>query len=361
MTAILDDLTAAQREAVTHINGPLLVVAGPGSGKTRVITRRIAHLAYCGIRPWSILAITFTNKAADEMRRRVDELVDRKGVWLSTFHAFCARQLREFAPRIGYGRNFAIADADDSRRAVAEILKEMQLPREEWNPSSVRDAISVHKSRRLLPGDVTARAEATGNFRTEVLAKVFARYEKRLKTADSMDFDDLLLMTVRLLEDDARALRKLRRRFEFILVDEFQDTNRVQYDIARLLSEKHRNLCATGDPDQSIYGWRGADLSNILEFERDFPEAKVVHLDRNYRSTGTILAAADSVVANNAGRFERRLYTTNDEGAKIRLARAADGGDEATAIADAIAAELASGTPGGGIAVFYRVAWLSRE
>jgi len=361
MSDILSDLTEAQREAVTHINGPLLVIAGPGSGKTRVITRRIAYLIFCGIRPWNILAITFTNKAAGEMRRRVDDLVEERGVWISTFHSFCARQLRRWADRLGYGRDFTIFDSDDSRKLITQIIKDEELLKEDWQPASVQAAISSHKSQLNTADDVARLAESTGEARQSVMARIYRRYQAELRRANCMDFDDLLMQMVLLLRRDADAVQRLAAQHQFVLVDEFQDTNQSQYEIVRLLSQGHRNLCATGDPDQSIYGWRGAEIRNILNFESDFPDAKVVFLERNYRSTGTILEAADAVVARNLKRKKRRLYTTNPEGEKIHITAFEDGAREAQAAAERIAENIAAGVGPDEIAVFYRVNWLSRQ
>ena len=359
MPDMLEGLTQAQREAVTHINGPLLVIAGPGSGKTRVITRRAAYLVYCGIKPWNILAITFTNKAAGEMRRRVDALVAQKGIWLSTFHSFCARVLREFAQRLGYGRDFMIFDADDSAKLIREILKEMALSHEDFKPSSLHEAIGAAKERFMTPEDLAEAAQ--GDFRQQVAARVYGEYERRLAAANAMDFDDLLLNMAVLIRRDEDVLRKLRNRHQFVLVDEFQDTNRSQYVIARLLTEKHRNLCVTGDPDQSIYGWRGADINNILNFEKDYPDAKVVFLDRNYRSTKTILSAANCVVERNTQRKPHTLYTERPEGDKIHLVQCRDSREEGQEIARAIQSLIQEGHAPRDVAVFYRVNALSRQ
>ena len=283
MTNILDGLTESQREAVTHINGPLLIVAGPGSGKTRVITRRIAHLIYCGIRPWNILAITFTNKAAGEMRERVDRLVTEKGVWLSTFHSFAARHLRTFAERLGYSRDFSIYDSSDSLGAISDAMKECELDKANFKPSAFQSAISDAKGRLLGPEEYAENLSEAGNFFRKKVAPVYIAYQRSLRAANAMDFDDLLMNMGRLLTEDADCLATLQDRHQFILVDEFQDTNPTQYRICSQLAAGHQNLCATGDPDQSIYGWRGADISNILDFENDFPGAKTVFLDQNYR------------------------------------------------------------------------------
>ncbi len=358
MPEILEGLTDAQREAVAHINGPLLVIAGPGSGKTRVITRRIAHLLYCGIRPWDILAITFTNKAAGEMRARVEALTSQKGLVLSTFHAFGARVLREFAERLGYKRDFTIYDADDSRRAIGESMKALEISKDVIQPKVVQSAISSFKEKFIAPEDVPADATDLGAL---LVRRIYAAYAERLAAANAMDFDDLLMKTALLLRTDAHALERLRGRHKFILVDEFQDTSRSQYIIARLLAEEHRNLCVTGDPDQSIYGWRGAEISNILDFERDFPETKTVFLDRNYRSTKVILAAANSVVEQNVERKPRELYTQNAEGEKILLCECSDSAEEAETICRKAAALIEGGAAAKDIAVFYRVNSLSRR
>ena len=358
MAGILEGLNDAQRQAVTHINGPLLVVAGPGSGKTRVITRRIAYLVHCGIHPWNILAITFTNKAANEMKQRVEALVTQKGIRLSTFHSFCARILREFAARVGYTRDFTIYDAQDSLKVVQQVMKEAGEAREGVTGRLVQALISAAKGRFQTPEEFAAEARGPAEL---VAAGVYGEYQRILKSANAMDFDDLLMMTGVLLRQDEDALGKLRHRHQFVLVDEFQDTSRSQYIIARMLTEKHRDICATGDPDQSIYGWRGADITNILDFERDYPEAKVVFLDRNYRSTATILSAANNVVSANTMRKERTLTTENPVGEKIRLIGASNSADEASGITATVKRLLAEGLPPKEIAVFYRVNALSRE
>jgi DNA helicase II / ATP-dependent DNA helicase PcrA len=358
MTDILQDLTPAQQEAVKHINGPLLVVAGPGSGKTRVITRRVAHLLYCGIKPWNILAITFTNKASAEMRERVEALTTHKGLWLSTFHAFAARTLREFADRVGYGKDFVIYDADDSRKTIADIMKEMEIPKEEFNPRAVQAAISTAKEQFTRPDEF---AEGADDYASQIIARVYKRYDERLRKANAFDFDDLLMKLAQLLQTDSQALEKMRERHKFVLVDEFQDTSRSQYIIARLITQEHRNLCVTGDPDQSIYGWRGADINNILDFEKDYPEAKLVFLDRNYRSTQTIVNAANSMVSHNTQRKDRTLYTENVEGEKISVVQCYDSKEEAASICRTATQLVGAGVAPKDIAIFYRVNALSRE
>lgn len=357
MPDILEGLTDAQRQAVTHINGPLLVVAGPGSGKTRVITRRIAHLLYCGIKPWNILAITFTNKAANEMRERVAALGAQEGVWLSTFHSYCARVLRQYADRMGFRKDFTIYDDDDSARLIQQLMKEGAIDKERVTPRIIQTLIGAAKERLVAPEEYEA---APSDPAQKAAAQVYAGYQARLAAANAMDFDDLVMKTALLLRQHADVLEQLRRRHQFVLIDEFQDTSRSQYMIAGLLTREHRNICATGDPDQSIYGWRGADIHNILDFERDYPEAKVVFLDRNYRSTKTILAAADQLIAANTERKERTLYTNNPAGEKIRLIQSDNPNEEAGCVAGIVGQLIEDGFAARDIAVFYRVNWLSR-
>ncbi|MCY3023920.1 MAG: UvrD-helicase domain-containing protein [Planctomycetota bacterium] len=288
---VFADLNPPQREAVATLEGPLLILAGAGSGKTRVVTRRIANLIAHGARPWEILAITFTNKAAAEMRRRVEDLVGQAGVWLSTFHSFCARVLRREAEVLGYTRDFTIYDEEDSLSLVKDIVKRLGLEEDKrFSARNVRQAISRTKN-STLRGDELPQ----GLFHERVLSGVFEEYEAALRKNQGLDFDDLLRQAVVLFTDHPDVLERYRNRFRYVLVDEYQDTNRCQYHLIQLLGQKHRNVCATGDPDQSIYAWRGADVRNILSFEKDFPEAKIVKLEQNYRSTQHILqtVAAD--------------------------------------------------------------------
>jgi len=308
---ILQDLTDAQREAVTHVDGPLLILAGAGSGKTRVVTRRIAHLLSLGIKPWHILAITFTNKAANEMKERVAALTDAKGLRISTFHAFCARELRQWAERVGVSRGFTIYDAADRVRLIRECMRALDIDPKQTKPTSVEATISNAKNHMRSPDDYT---QSVKTYYEERVAKVYARYEREMRGRDALDFDDLLLRMVALLRDDEEARSTCQRRFRYVMVDEYQDTNAAQYRIVRHITEAHRNLCVTGDPDQAIYGWRGADIRNILSFERDYPGAKSVMLERNYRSTPTILAAAHDLIVHNATRKEKSLFTRNSEG-----------------------------------------------
>ena len=326
----LDVLNPEQRAAVLHVNGPLLILAGAGSGKTRVITSRIAYLVGDGhAKPWEILAVTFTNKAAEEMRARVEALVgsDCSRMWLSTFHALCARLLRREAPAIGLSRDFVIYDSSDQLMVVKRALKELHIDDSFMQPRAALSRISHAKNRMETPAQM--EAAAGWNRRDEHVAKVYAHYINALKDSNALDFDDLLLKTVELFEESPTVRSKYATQFRFVMVDEYQDTNRPQYLLIRRLAEVHRNLCVVGDPDQSIYKWRGADLRNILDFEQDFPEAAIVKLERNYRSTQIILDAASAVISQNRGRKEKRLWTDRKGGAHIRYFRGSDELEEA--------------------------------
>ena len=300
---LLADLTPAQRQAVTHVDGPLLVLAAAGSGKTRVITRRVAYLISQGVPGKSILAITFTNKAAGEIRQRVEALEPDAGVWLGTFHSLCARLLRTYAPLVGLDRGFTIYDQADRLRAVKNVMARLDLEGLSVPPERVDAAISKAKNELLSPEDFMRHRH---DHVATVAARVYPEYQKRLRESSAVDFDDLLghMVTVLKTHKDVRA--ELDRRFRYVLVDEYQDTNLAQYAIVRALSVDHPNLCVTGDPDQSIYGWRGADLNNILGFERDYPGCRVVKLERNYRSTKNILRVADHLIRYNRMRKPKR-------------------------------------------------------
>ena len=353
----LEGCTDPQKEAIRHRDGPLLVLAGAGSGKTRVITRRIAHLIGDGVPARNILAITFTNKAAGEMSERVVALGTTPGAWISTFHSFCARMLRSFASRIGLTPRFSIYDTADSLAAIKRACRETGVKLEDWTPSKIAQFISNAKNRLEGPEDlsVSLRPEAIE------VAKVYSAYQRILKSNNAVDFDDLLLLMVRLLKEHAEVLSRLQQRFTHILMDEYQDTNHAQYLIARYLASAHRNICATGDPDQSIYGWRGANLSNILEFEKDYPDAAVVRLEQNYRSTKRILRAASTLIEHNQARKEKALWTENDEGENVNLLCCEDEGDEARQIAQDIARRIARREVSPkGVAVFYRTNAQSR-
>ncbi len=325
----LNDLNPQQRSAVENTEGPLLVLAGAGSGKTRVLTYRVAHLIEKGVPAWRILAITFTNKAAREMADRVRMLSGEaaEDAWISTFHSCCARILRRDIEKLGYKRSFAIYDEDDRMTVIRSVCKELQLDDKAFPPKSIRAIISDAKNRMLTP--VEWLKEAGEDFRNRKLYEAYVRYEQMLRDNNALDFDDLLVKTLVLLSEQPPVLEYYRSRFDYILVDEYQDTNTAQYMLIRLLAGEKKNLCVVGDDDQSIYGWRGADLRNILDFEKDFPGCAVVKLEQNYRSTGNILDAANQVIAHNAGRKEKMLWTDAGEGERIALYHAMDERDEA--------------------------------
>lgn len=334
MQNIYHRLNPAQLEAVTHINGPLLIMAGAGSGKTRVLTCRIAHLLQEGVAPWNILAITFTNKAAGEMRERVYDLVGNraKDIWLSTFHSFCAKFLRhEIDNLAGYHSNFTIYDAADSQALIKMCLKELNLDDKQFQPSGVQAAISNAKNQLLGSREFSSNAD---NFHTIKVAEVYEMYQQKLRNYNALDFDDLLMLSVALLESNEQVRHKYQDKFRYILIDEYQDTNQAQYQLAQLLAAKWRNLCVVGDADQSIYGWRGADIRNILDFEADYPEAQIIKLEQNYRSTQVVLDAANAVIENNTGRKPKQLWTNKTGGDQIIHYLAADERDEARFIVE---------------------------
>ena len=356
----LEGLNPAQHQAVMTTQGPLLVLAGAGSGKTRVLTFRIAHMiADEGVRPWQILAITFTNKAAAEMRERLEALLPNniRGMWVCTFHAMCVRLLREDGERLGYGSNFAIYDDDDSKRLVKTILSDLDIDVRQFPLNSIRSKISAAKNALLYPDDVEAQA---ANPMDHVVARVYRALQTRLDKANAMDFDDLLVKAFEVLSKYPDVLAKYQERFRYINVDEYQDTNGVQYAITKLLASKYRNLMVVGDDDQSIYSWRGADIKNILAFEKDYEEAVVVKLEQNYRSTGHILAAANAVVAHNSHRKPKRLFTDEGDGEKIQVYQASDERDEGAWIGSEIEKLHDKGTSYDNIAVFYRTNAQSR-
>lgn len=356
----IDSLNPAQREAVVTTEGPLLVLAGAGSGKTRVLTYRIAHMiADLGIRPWQILAITFTNKAAAEMRERLGALLpdSTRGMWVCTFHAMCVRMLREDADLLGYTGQFTIYDDDDSRRMVREIMQGLDIDQKNFPINMIRGKISAAKNAMVGPDEMLGKASDP---KERKAAQVYAELERRLRAANAMDFDDLLVRTLELLRTRPEVLDKYQERFRYISVDEYQDTNHVQYEIANLLAAKYQNLMVVGDDDQSIYSWRGADISNILDFEKDFKQAKVVKLEQNYRSTGHILNAANAVVRHNSQRKEKRLFTALGEGEKIQAYQAGDERDEGRWIAGEIDKQRSAGVSYDDMAVFYRTNAQSR-
>lgn len=356
----LNGLNPQQRAAVENTEGPLLVLAGAGSGKTRVLTYRVAHLMEHGVPAWKILAITFTNKAAKEMAERVEQLTGAAGseAWISTFHACCARILRKDIEKMGYKRQFAIYDEDDRMSVIKTVLKELDLNDKEFPPKAVKATISDAKNRMLTPDEWLK--DAGPDFRNRKYYEAYRLYEKMLKSNNALDFDDLLLKTLELLVQNPPVLEYYQNRFDYVLVDEYQDTNAAQYELVRLLAGKKRNLCVVGDDDQSIYGWRGADIRNILDFEKDFPDAKTIKLEQNYRSTGNILDAANQVIAHNTGRKEKVLWTQSEEGERIALYHALDERDEA-AFVMAMARKLINhGSSAGEIAVLYRTNAQSR-
>ncbi len=357
MPGTLDNLTDSQREAVAHGEGPLLVVAGAGSGKTRVITRRVAHLAANGVPPYRILAITFTNKAADEMKRRVEQLTGAHGRWISTFHSMCARMLRQFNDLLGFDHPFTIYDRKDTIACIKSALVELGLTGAGVTPTTFVSTISRAKNDMLTP---EAFAEQARRPRDRQAAHVYRVYERLCRQNNALDFDDLLLRTAQLLETDEGFRRTWQTRFDHVLIDEFQDTNRPQYVIASQLAAGHRNICATGDPDQSIYAWRGADIRNILDFGKDYPDARTVKLEENFRSTKMILRAAAGVIERNTARIARGLWTQNAEGPPVRVVGSTTDIDEADAIVDGIRASADEGFGHGDMAVFYRTHAQSR-
>ena len=356
----LDTLNPAQREAVECTTGPLLVLAGAGSGKTRVLTYRIAHMiADEGVRPWQVLAITFTNKAAAEMRERLQGLLPGgvRGMWVCTFHAMCVRMLREDAEAIGFRPNFSIYDDDDSRRLVRDIMGDLDVDTRQFPLNMIRSKISSAKNALVGPDELSDLAADPA---TAKAARVYDELQRRLARANAMDFDDLLVRAWELLSRDERVLAGYQERFRRISVDEYQDTNRVQYRITNLLASAHRNLMVVGDDDQSIYSWRGADIQNILDFRSDYPDARVVKLEQNYRSTGHILGAANAVVSNNSRREPKRLFTAAGDGEPVRVYQAADERDEGRWVAAEIEKLHAAGTSYDDVAVFYRTNAQSR-
>ena len=356
---LLAGLNPSQREAVTLPDGPALVIAGAGSGKTRVLTSRIGYLLGEGrARPHEVLAITFTNRAAGEMRERVDQLVGAsRGMWVMTFHAACGRILRREADRLGYRSNFTIYDQADQVRVVKACLEELGRDPKRFPPRGIHSRISSEKNRLV---SATQFRENIGNFFEQVVADVFELYERRLHASNAMDFDDLLVRSVDLLESFDDVRERWQGAFNHLLVDEYQDTNHAQYRIVRLLSDAHRNVFVVGDVDQAIYTWRGADIRNILDFERDFPDARVVRLEQNYRSSQRILDAANAVIENNAGRIEKRLWSDLGTGEPIRVIEAEDEHDEARIVAARIGGLLEGGSSASDIAVFYRTNAQSR-
>ena len=335
---LTEQLNTPQAEAVQHDAGPLLILAGAGSGKTRVLTYRIAYLiGEVGVSPHAILAITFTNKAANEMKERVDALIGRRAefMWICTFHSACVRILRKEIGALGYDPSFVIYDSADQQTLIKQCLKELNIDDKRFPPRAVAAGISQGKNKLWGPREYDNQAY---DYYQQTISKVYRRYQDRLKENNALDFDDLIMKTVELFEKFPEILARYQDRFRYILIDEYQDTNHAQYRLVRLLAEKHRNLCVVGDDDQSVYHFRGADIQNILDFERDYPEAKVVRLEQNYRSTKNILEAANEVIRNNCGRKEKRLWTENPEGSLISLFTTQDEHQEASYVVQKIIA-----------------------
>jgi DNA helicase-2/ATP-dependent DNA helicase PcrA len=356
----LADLNPAQQEAVRTTEGPLLVIAGAGSGKTRVLTYRVAHLiAACGVKPNEILAITFTNKAAGEMRERLEGLLGgvARAIWILTFHAACGRILRREASRLGYKSNFTIYDQADQVRLVKQCLEELDRDPKRFVPRGLHAQISNAKNLLIGPAEYTKRVQS---FYDQTVAETYELYQRRLLACNAVDFDDLLMLTVEVLERFPEALARWRKAFRYVLVDEYQDTNHAQYRLLQLLAGEHRNLCVVGDPDQSIYAFRGADIRNILEFERDFPETRTIPLEQNYRSTNTILRAANAVIANNRERKEKNLWSELGEGLPVHALEVEDEHAEARFVAAEIAGLVEEGYSADEVAVFYRTNAQSR-
>lgn len=342
--SIYDTLNTKQKEAVFQTDGPVLILAGAGSGKTRVLTHRVAYLIEeKGINPWNIMAITFTNKAAGEMRERVDGLVGfgAESIWVSTFHSTCVRILRRYIDRLGYDHNFTIYDTDDQKTIMKEVCKYLDIDTKVYKEKMLLSAIS--KAKDELIGPIQYKLNVQGDYSKEKIAKVYEEYQKRLKSNNALDFDDLIVKTVELFRDNEDVLDYYQERFKYIMVDEYQDTNTAQFQLISILASKYRNLCVVGDDDQSIYKFRGANISNILDFEKVYNEATVIKLEQNYRSTQTILDAANHVIQNNFGRKDKRLWTENEEGEKIAYRQFQNAYEEAEYITEDIAQKVRSG------------------
>ncbi len=356
---LLEGLNDAQRTAVQHTEGPLLILAGPGSGKTRVITHRIAHMIAQGIPSWQIVALTFTNKAADEMRNRLKKLAPGNLTWTGTFHRFCSRLLRQYASLVGLQENFTIYDMSDSKKVLKQAIENAEIDVKHYSADRLSNAISNVKNQGVSVEHFIPRP---GDVLDKILSKVYPEYQKLLQMANGVDFDDLLLHCVDLLRDNPELREGLDLKYNYMMVDEYQDTNRAQYQLIRLLNHSVQNLAVTGDPDQSIYGWRGANISNILDFEKDYPSVDVVRLEENYRSTKSILRVADQLIENNVRRKKKTLRTENEEGKAVRLVAYPSPQDEAADIADSIALAIQKGErQAKDFAILYRTNWLSRS
>ncbi|MGI9518906.1 MAG: ATP-dependent helicase [Pirellulaceae bacterium] len=356
---LLESLNPSQRKAVEHIEGPLLILAGPGSGKTRVLIHRIANMIAHGVPSHQIVAMTFTNKAADEMKQRLDDLVQEHFAWTGTFHRFCSRLLRTHATMVGLDENFTIYDHGDSKKVLKQAISDSGVPLSHHSPDQILNKISEAKSRAVTSDQY---GQVAGNHLEKIAARIYPLYQRQLREANAMDFDDMLLYVVQLLRENADLRNTLDEKFRYVIVDEYQDTNTAQYLILKGLSQTHRNLAVTGDPDQSIYGWRGASLGNILDFEKDYPDVEVVRLEQNYRSTKSILGVADQLIVNNQRRKHKDLLTDNDQGIPVSLIAYPSQNQEATSIAETIAWQIRQGNrQPKDFAVFYRVNAFSRS
>lgn len=358
--SIYDTLNPQQKEAVYQMDGPVLILAGAGSGKTRVLTHRVAYLIEEGVNPWNIMAITFTNKAAGEMRERVDRIVGfgAESIWISTFHSSCARILRRYIDRLGYDTNFAIYDTDDTKSVIKEVAKKCNIDTKQIRERTIMNAISSAKNELIGPEEFAIRSE--GDFIQHKIANCYIEYQRALKKNNALDFDDLLFKCVELFKTDAEVLRSYQDRFKYICVDEYQDTNTAQFEFIRLLADANRNICVVGDDDQSIYKFRGANIRNILDFELIYPEAKVIKLEQNYRSSSHILDAANAVIRNNKGRKDKSLWTDKGDGEKIRFKLLESAQDEARFVAYDIEKKIREGADYGDLAILYRTNAQSR-
>lgn len=358
---LLENLNEQQKKAVLHTEGPLLVLAGAGSGKTRVLTHRIAYLVgEMGVSPWNILAITFTNKAAREMKERLEKLIGAPAndLWVGTFHACCVRILRREIERLGYDRSFVIYDTDDQQTLIKSCLEQLGINEKNFPPSSVLHEIGRAKDELINPAQYMKMYAS--DYRLGKIARIYELYQKKLKSNNALDFDDIIFLTIRIFSEFPEVLDYYAEKFRYIHVDEYQDTNTAQYMLVSMLASKHGNICVVGDDDQMIYGWRGANLRNILDFEKDFKSCRVIKLEQNYRSTKTILEAANHVIQNNAGRKQKRLWTENPEGSLVNRYEATDEHDEAYYIAGVIRSLRASGRSYGDMALLYRINAQSR-
>lgn len=358
---LLDGLNPEQKQAVLHTDGALLVLAGAGSGKTRVLTHRIAHLVdEKGVRPWNILAITFTNKAAREMKERMEKLIgpEANNIWVGTFHASCVRILRRDIERLGYDKNFVIYDSDDQQSLVKTCLEQLQINDKNFPPRSILHEIGRAKDELIGPQEF--KRLYASDYRLSKVAAVYELYQQKLKANNALDFDDIILLTIRILSNFPDVLDYYSDKFRYVMVDEYQDTNTAQYMLVSMLAGKHGNICVVGDDDQMIYGWRGANLRNILDFEKDFPRCRIIKLEQNYRSTKNILSAANEVIKNNAGRKEKELWTKNDQGCPIKRYEASDEHDEAYFVAGTMRSLKSSGRSYNDMAVLYRLNAQSR-